>query len=225
MTSKGTLLMRMIWPTGSPYGAEQVRRPPSCRAPPPWRRSLERRARLNIAPRVGVPVADGEVVGRGARARCVFQFCPSPATCARVCSERRRAARPSATSLLDRAQVVPGQRRLRAGAAAHAADGLEPERDDEHVRAHRLEGLRDPRLRALADRHHRDDRADADDDAERGQERAQSCCAGARGARPQDDLQRVHGAFSIGGAAAPARGTCRRSETIAPSRTSMTRAA
>ena len=73
----------------------------------------------------------------------------------------------------DGREVVPRERRHRAEAALDAARARRAGQDDEEVRPHRGERLLDLRLGARADRHHRDDRADADDDPERRQERAQ----------------------------------------------------
>src|ERR1019366_2305562 len=82
----------------------------------------------------------------------------------------------------DRVEVAHGQRRLRSEPALHAARGRRAGQHDEEVRPHRGERLLDLALRAGADGHHRDDRADADDDPERGQERAHLV--------PQDGAQR-----------------------------------
>nr|WP_293251655.1 hypothetical protein [Nannocystis sp.] len=72
----------------------------------------------------------------------------------------------------DRVDVVPGDRRLRAGPAAHAALLRRARAHDQHVGAHLVERALHLGLRALADRHHRDHRADADDDPQHREERA-----------------------------------------------------
>ena len=71
----------------------------------------------------------------------------------------------------DRREVVPRERGHAAEAAERSARGRRAGHHDEEVRAHRREGLLHLRLRARADGHHRDDRGDADDDAERREER------------------------------------------------------
>ena len=73
----------------------------------------------------------------------------------------------------DRGEIVPRHRGHRSKPARDAARGGRSRKNDEHVGAHRRERLLDLRLGPRADGHHRDDGADADDDAERRQERAQ----------------------------------------------------
>ena len=60
-----------------------------------------------------------------------------------------------------------------AGAAGAAADACEPGEHDQHVGAERRDLAVDLAARAGADGDHHDHRADADDDAERRQDRAQ----------------------------------------------------
>src|SRR5262249_9362384 len=75
-----------------------------------------------------------------------------------------------AAQRLDHLQVFPGERGGGAAAAARAARRARARQDDEQVGAHRRELVLDHLLGALADGHHRDDGADADDDAERREE-------------------------------------------------------
>ena len=74
---------------------------------------------------------------------------------------------------LQRAQVLPGDRRLRAHATAHTTAGTGARHHEQHVGSRRLDHAADPRLGPLADRYHADYRRDTDDDAERSKERPQ----------------------------------------------------
>ena len=132
---------------------------------------------------------------------------------------------------LDGAQIVPGQGGKRAGAGLGAAGRLGPRRDDEDVGAHRSERLLDAGPRPFADRHHGDDGGDADDDAQRGEERAH-LVAQERAPRDAHDVPGAHPvavtARRRGASAARTawRGaSVRRSSSMSPSRTTITRRA
>ena len=92
----------------------------------------------------------------------------------------------------DGREIVPRERRHAAEAAERAARRRRAGHHDEEVRPHRGERLLDLRLRAGADRHHRDDGGDADDDAERREERAH-LVPQHRPERDEDGDERVHG--------------------------------
>ena len=117
------------------------------------------------------PVADIEVVGRGpGDARGPVRVVADQ----RLGGAQRRGGGLHGRHLgPERLEVVLREGRLRPEAAALSARGRRSRQDDEQVRPHRGERLLDLRLRPRPDGHHRDDRADADDDPEGGQERAQ----------------------------------------------------
>ena len=73
--------------------------------------------------------------------------------------------------------VLRREGHARAGAEADAAAGGRARLDQERVGAHAGDGLLQGGLRALADLHHGDDRADADDDAQGRAGPNASCCA------------------------------------------------
>ena len=161
--------MRMIWPTGSAYGPNRLSTTvlPSTAtlAPVATSDSVKQRAAG------GRPVADDEVVGRGALhlGVPVLPLGHRPGRASAAAARRARPPAPRRGWRVRSSQVRVGW--LPAPPRTPPAR-LEPERTISMLRAHRLERLLDPRLGARADRDHRDHRADADDDAERGQERA-----------------------------------------------------
>ncbi len=120
------------------------------------------------------------------------------------------------TSLRMAVEVVPRERGHRAEAALDAAAARGARQDDEDVGAHRGERLLDLRLGARADGHHGDDGADADDDAERGEERAQLVAQdGAQG--DAERVEGVHAAPSRLRGPRPLGCLPRRSDTMRPS--------
>ena len=179
ITANGTRLMRIVWPTGSAV-AEQLLRHRRRRASRPWRAPAISR-RLEAAPGGDRPVAHVEVLGRDA------DHLRRPVGVAgdhlRRAAQRRRRAAPRASRGRS-PRVVLGQRRARADAQAHAArrwstPGSTISRLEPSARICSSHA----RLRARADRDHRDHRADADDDAEHGERAAQLVDAPARAAR------------------------------------------
>ena len=100
----------------------------------------------------------------------VFVLVPPTITWARpVSSGSMAAASGTAPGRLERGHVVEGQGRRPAACAADEAGRDAARGDEDEVRAQALEGVRDRRLGAFADRHHADDRGHADQDAEDGQ--------------------------------------------------------
>ncbi len=182
--------MRTTWPTGSPspnrFSATVWPSSTTFAAPSISSWAKKRPADRRPLPRVLVGSAS----------------CPGwwwPSWCCRTRPGRRRAPTalpraPPARRCDDRGGVVLGERRSRAGAHADAARSHAAGQDDDQVRAEAPDLLVDPGLRARADRDHRDHRADADDDAEHGQDAAQLVHAeraGARCARTRRRSRRV----------------------------------
>ena len=85
---------------------------------------------------------------------------------------RRDAADEVAELALDRLRVAGGHSLARTHAAPHRALPVAVWEDHHQVVPHRRDLLHHHRRGALADRQHRDNRGDADDDADAGEERA-----------------------------------------------------
>ena len=85
----------------------------------------------------------------------------------------RRRFRPGPCRVRHRLRIVVGQRLHRAGLRANAAGVGGAWVDEDEIRAEAVELRLDGGLRALADRHQRDDGADADDHAQHRQRRPQ----------------------------------------------------
>jgi hypothetical protein len=88
-------------------------------------------------------------------------------------AQDRRSAGDDRDLAHDRLGIHVGEALPAAQARARTADGHGARQDNEQVRAETRNLLLDQRLGAFADRHHRDDGADADDDAQHGEKRAQ----------------------------------------------------
>ena len=139
-------------------------------------RDLARRCRRRPAVKQ-LALADGSSCGSAKYSAVVplidvVQFCSSLTTWAslRSCGATRRTLGTSAWIAARSSQVRVG-RRSRSRRARRRRWTL-PGATMSRLVPIAANGLLDPGLGALADRDHRDDRADADDDAERGEERA-----------------------------------------------------
>ena len=144
--------------------------------------AVDVRRRRSARPTRDRPVADREVLGRraGDAGRPVLllgDHLRGRAQLRRRVLDRRHLA-------LDGAQVVPGERRHASRSRrARRPTVVAPDRTMSRFVPIAANACSTVRLGALADRDHRDHRADADDDAERGQERAQLVAHAARAAR------------------------------------------
>ena len=179
--------MRTVAPTGStpaPNSLSDTVAPSTITLAPDWTiRVGEER------PLVDDPVADVEELGRRARdARRPVLVLAHDGDLGRL-----RGRRPSHGRRLrpHGLQVVPGQRRQAPEAARDPARRRRAREHDEHVGPHGREDARHAGLRALADGHHRDDRRNADDDAERRQEAAR-LVAHERGDRDGHHVREIH---------------------------------
>ena len=132
------------------------------------------------------PVADLEELGRragdGRRPVAVFgdDLAGACGRAARRSGRRRRRSRMARRSSQVSVGSVPAP-------ALRAARRLRARRHDQHVGPHRRERLLDAGARPLADRDHRDHGRDADDDAQRGQQRPH-LVAQQRAQRDADDV-------------------------------------
>jgi hypothetical protein len=195
--------MRIVSPTGSdsPNSVARDRLPDQ--------RDLRRRVEIGLrelAARGERPFARDQVVGRDAedlrRPVAVAEH-----DLARAAQLRRRDL-DLGNLARHQERVVLGKGLLRPRAHAHAARREVARQHDDEVGAQALDLVLDARLRARADRRHRDHRAHADDDAEHRQGAAQLVDA-QRGERDPERREKAHGrrCQAVGPATAPRTGT------------------
>ena len=97
--------------------------------------------------------------------------------------------------------VVESQRGRRSGAALHAAELRRARHHGEHVATEAGDLALDALLRASPDRDHHDDRGDADDDAQGGEETAQAIAADRTESGDEEPAEELH-RLLLGGATA-----------------------
>ena len=134
-----------------------------------------------------LPVADGLVVGVDAVDRRAPVAGRSDDH--RAAGDDRRDRGDVLRLAADLVDVLEAEIRERRGALADAARLRGSGRDHDHVRAEVVDLLADAGARAVADRHHHDDRGHADDDAQHGQRRAHLVLAN----RLRGQLHQDHG--------------------------------
>ncbi len=169
-TRNGTFLMRIdLRRPRRPRGTE--RRPPSCRAPPPWSPAVTSASVKKLALR-DVPGADERPIDVDSLKICVPQFSSPGDDLRRRCAlaadvGHRRTLGADRRGVLGRQRRLPGEHpcaRLRRRARE----------DHQEVRSERRRSCAwIERDAPEADRDHRDHAGDADDDPEHGQRRAQ----------------------------------------------------